>query len=154
MNGLGHFNQSPSWSSTVLVFTEDLVFGGRKPVPLRCTGQPRNLISSQDFAIPKVSSISSSENLTSPAQELLQVSFTEDSALAVCYEHKPQVPNGRLKKHWMREGHAAHSAAHPVCSPSWSSWEAGNGTNWSRPCWQTSSRHAKLTSLPGWGYKY
>ncbi len=92
----------------MLAFAEDLIFGDWKPVPLCCqASQPRNPLSSQDFALPKVPSGSSSKDPTSPAQEFFQVSLIGDSALAVRYEHEPQVPAGRPKERQMQERHAA-----------------------------------------------
>ncbi len=76
VNGFRHFDQSPRWSSTVLAFAEDLVFGDWKPVLLCCrAGQPRNPLPSQDFALHEVPSRSSSKDPMSPTQEFLQASL-------------------------------------------------------------------------------
>jgi hypothetical protein len=100
VNGIGHFDQSPCCSLTALAFAEDLLQNNWKPVPLRCqSGPTRNPLPSQDFALSKVSSGSSSKDPKSPAQDSFQASFIGDSALAVHHEFKPQVPAGRPKKH-------------------------------------------------------
>ncbi len=77
------------WSKSTLIFNSVGVcwrphFGDWKPVPLhRQVDQPRSPLLSQDFAIRKVPSGSSSESPTSPTQEFLQASLIGDCALAI-----------------------------------------------------------------------
>jgi hypothetical protein len=54
-------------------------------------------------------------NPTSLAQESVQVSFTGDSALAICHEYDPQVPTQRSQRLGVQEGDIDCPTPYPVC---------------------------------------
>ncbi len=103
-------------------FAEDTFLAQQKPVPLPCQGSsPRSQV--QGFKmLPSAKFFCQSivGNPESPAKESVQASSPQDSALAICHEWDPQVPNQRPQGLRMWEGITDHPAPYPIC-PSYQS---------------------------------
>ncbi len=77
----------------------------------------------QDFAFCEVFCQLIAGSPTSPAIESIQATSPQDSALAVCHEYVPQVPNLRPQELGMQEGSTDHLAPYPICPFNWPTQE-------------------------------